>query len=404
MGANVKLHGQLFIVEGRGTITPLGGVWGDTFEHVLIGTLEGAGHADLRSLRSAAERWLTEQEPRVGREQRLWIGLVQYSEQSLAEYIEESEEQKHGIWEDYMALPPTSPALFLENGRWRVRLRLKTEEEDAAVVREQLARFLEHRQASCEVSVEALEEYDGRGFGVTINLDRDYPEDATLADAWSLGDEAQALLRALKGGELSRAVTLDLLAAGRWDLFRGQLESDWLEAKGEPYDHLAAELGENNWRFELAKDVAAFANSPDGGMIVIGLTTNDRGDGDVVSGHLEFDLKRVQASSYRGHIAQLVYPRVEGFEVRRIEGAKQGHGIAVLVIPPQSPSSRPFLVQGTIAEQKVLGGHVLLPVRREDDTALLDAGALHARIRLGEQVISGEAKTPGSSAAGPVSD
>jgi hypothetical protein len=47
-------------------------------------------------------------------------------------------------------------------------------------------------------------------------------------------------------------------------------------------------------------------------------------------------------------------------------------------------------VQGALSEGKVLGAHVLLPTRREDDTALSDAGAIHARLRLGEQVIAGE--------------
>jgi hypothetical protein len=230
---------------------------------------------------------------------------------------------------------------------------------------------------------------------VTVDFDRSYPRGATVADAWKFGDEARALLQAVEDGELPKETALDLLRAGRWDLFYGQPESDWLEAKGAPYDHLIEKLGKN-WRFELAKDVAAFANSPEGGLIVIGMDTKNEGDGDIIKGPIEFDLSRVEGSVYRKHIAHHVYPRVVGFEVKRIEGPEKGRGLAVLVIPPQPESSRPFLVNGAISDRKAIANHILLPVRREDDTAWADVGALHARLRLGEQVIAGERRLPPS--------
>lgn len=267
----------------------------------------------------------------------------------------------------------------------------KKERPDAAAVRQLLRPLLNRTSTTCEVVIsDDISEEEGRGFTLAVDLEQANRRGATLGELWKLGDETQALLQAVEGDELPRSTALDLLSAGRWDLFKDQPETHWLEAKSEPYDHLKEKLGKQNWRYELAKDVAAFANAPDGGLIVLGMVTQDRGDGDIIQGHKEFDLRRVRGSTYKKYVAQLVYPRVEGFEVKRVEGEKKGHGLAVLVIPPQSEMSYPFLVQGVVSDRKVLGAHVLVPVRREDDTALMEVEAIHARLRLGEQVIRGE--------------
>jgi hypothetical protein len=293
-------------------------------------------------------------------------------------------------------IPSSSPAFLLEGDRVRVHISvLRGKKPDKRAIRRSLSPFLKRHDATCEVAVSENEKWQPDGFTVTVVLDRSYPDDVTAADAWRFADEAQTLLQVVKGDEIPRELAVDLLCSGRWDLFYGQPESDWLEAKAEPYDDHAT--AGDQWRYELAKDVAAFANSPAGGVIVIGMVTKDQGNGDVIRGHREFDLGRIKAATYRRHIAQLVYPRVEGFEVRRVEGKKKKHGLTLLIVPPQPPTSRPFLVNGAISDQRLLGSHVLLPIRREDDTALADISALHARLRLGEQVIEGRLRLDGSS-------
>lgn len=360
-----------------------------------MGSLEGTASASLASLRTALARLRREYYLHPGaawarddwKKDRLWIGLVR-SEKDLHRL--QVEDDRGFTSFESLRVPPTSPAILFEDDQLRVRVVMRKEEApDVGAVNRLLGPFLARRSTSCEIAVEPVPEEDGRGFDLILDLHQVPRRGATLGDLWMLGDDARALLEAAEGDELPRSAALDLLCAGRWDLFKGQPESDWLEAKGEPYDHLEPKIGDS-WRFELAKDVASFANAPEGGMIVLGMVTKDRGDGDVIQGHKEFDLKRVKASTYRRYIAQLVYPRIKGFEVRRIRGKNQGSGLVVLVVPPQPDTSRPFLVQGVISGRKALGAHILLPERREDDTALLGAEAIHARLRLGEQVINGE--------------
>jgi hypothetical protein len=395
MGTRVRVKDDGLEVVGHGRISSTGASLGDVTEHILLGTLVGAEPAYLHSLRQAMVRWRREAQDGPnerawsGRDGcRVWIGLVRWPEEKLQDYLDQD---YTWIPHDFMEIPPTSPAIFLEGDRLRMRIQVWREEKPSrTAARRLLAPFLGRHGASCEIAVTDLNEYDEEkeGFALTVDLDRSYQQGATVADAWKFGDEAQALLRAAEGEEIPQSVALDLLSVGRWDLFYGQRESEWLEAKAEPYDHL--EKKGRKWRFELAKDVAAMANVPGGGMIVIGMSTGDDGDGDYIDGHLEFDLKRVKGPVYRRHVAQLVYPNVAGFEVRRIKGVKKGHGLAVLVIPPQPELSRPFLVQGSYQEGNLNEELILLPVRRGDETDLLDAGVLHTRLSLGQQLIAGK--------------
>jgi hypothetical protein len=119
------------------------------------------------------------------------------------------------------------------------------------------------------------------------------------------------------------------------------------------------------------------------------MTTRDDGTGDTITGYHEFELDAVRRQSYRNAVARLVYPRISGFAVERLPGSRPGQGLVVLVVPGQEEAGRPYLVQGVVRDESVLGAHVLLPVRREDDVALMDAAGIHARLRLGEQVIEG---------------
>ncbi|MCY3950021.1 MAG: hypothetical protein OXF61_12565, partial [Acidimicrobiaceae bacterium] len=65
-----------------------------------------------------------------------------------------------------------------------------------------------------------------------------------------------------------------VLEEGRDEELIGLAETDWLDFKDQPYALHAANPGEQlQHAWELAKDVAAMANNPHGGCIVIGVRT-----------------------------------------------------------------------------------------------------------------------------------
>ena len=368
MGAQVKAGDDDLRVAGHGTIVYMGPILPakDAFpedeQDLFAATLEGAGPAQLSSLRSALLSWRR----RRGKPDRLvTVGLSESPEDGFSPYFDDSS----GL---FSVLLLAGEHLFIQT--WAP---VDTPAGRAAIDG-LLSPLLErHRAARVDVGVE---EYG--------DLVVDWPmRGRTVADAWAFHGELRTLLSAASSGELSPSTALDLLRAGRGDLLSGQPESAWLEVKAVPYD-----LDDRNVRFELGKDVAAMANSRAGGIIVLGMSNEKKkrkGEVDTVGAYNEFDLKRVKRQRYRHLVANLVYPTLTGFEVELIEGSATDRGVAVLVIPPQEETKRPFLVQGAINDGNVLGRHVLLPWRRDDEVDAMDAVALHARLRLGEQAISG---------------
>lgn len=374
---------------GPGTLMWFGGTSSErTHTTYLLTRFADVETVSLASLRELATRHFRKREKSLGLAEpndveRLAIGVVrtdsgifhrEYDEPSFSYMCEEQFEEL-----------PIDPTVAIEADRVSVYFAsFSFDEPDTDSVKARLRPYLSRNAAKAKVTTEFIE-WPGPGYRLEVELRRDFPRGATFGDAWHLGDDADTLLQLVEGDEVPRSIALDLIRNGRWGVFKGQPESDWLEAKGAPYQ-LTKSLGKN-WKYELAKDVAAFANSPAGGLIVIGMTTEDEGDGEVITGFKEFDLKRVTAASYGNLIAQHVYPRVEGFEVVRVSGQERGQGIAALVIPPQKSSNLPFLVRGVVQGGDVLGSHILWPVRQGDQTALLDIDGIHSRLRLGDQAI-----------------
>jgi predicted HTH transcriptional regulator len=120
----------------------------------------------------------------------------------------------------------------------------------------------------------------------------------------------------------------------------GRAEDVQFEAKGQHYD-LLTEHG----RFELAKDVTAFANTT-GGHLLIGLVTErpENTQLDVVS---RIDLiapEIFNEQTILGCVRTYVFPRVVGITAEFIAAVPDTAGIIVIRVPPQPEDAKPFLV------------------------------------------------------------
>jgi len=134
-----------------------------------------------------------------------------------------------------------------------------------------------------------------------------------------------------------------LLEAGELDRLIGRVESAVFEAKGPgPYD-LSLAFG----RWELAKDVASFANG-DGGFIIIGLVHARlvEQDTDRVSALDLLEESVFEAYRYKSIVSEYVDGKILGLQVRWVQHKNQpGHGVGVICIPPQSNDAKPFLLK-----------------------------------------------------------
>jgi hypothetical protein len=231
-------------------------------------------------------------------------------------------------------------------------------------------------------AVTQVEAYETSGYWVATVSVAWSPRGARVRDALSFADDVEALLGAGLGGEITLPIALDLVRASRSELLIGMRESDWLEVKRAPY-----RLDEDTEKIELAKDVAAMANSG-GGMILLGVKAKKLPEHEEIQAINRCRLADVSPRRYRDLIHRRVYPEVRGFDVELIPDGSAGTGVVLLSIPAQDEGQKPFVVHGALVGGKVRGAFVGIPRRVGDGTVFVDPQTLHARLRAGERALS----------------
>jgi hypothetical protein len=142
---------------------------------------------------------------------------------------------------------------------------------------------------------------------------------------------------------MTRVQALEVLESGEFAQFVGTEETLEVEFKGEPY--LVNER--DSQKFELAKDVSAFANAS-GGVIIIGAQT-ERKDAvalDVVTQLRLLGKGLVNEQQYEGIAADMIYPRLRDLQVRFCPSADDDErGLDAVDVPPQEEIDKYFLIQ-----------------------------------------------------------
>jgi len=173
----------------------------------------------------------------------------------------------------------------------------------------------------------------------------------------------------------------DLLLAlerGDYGLVLGTAECEQIDFKEAPY-----QLESPRQKWELAKDVAAFANSR-GGVIVFGFRTSRDENHlvDTASEYRPIQKVLIDWSSYRDIISRWVRPGMLGFEARWFPADPSiDRGVFVLTIPAQPEDSKHFLVCEMIGEDGSFPGSVGVPMRNADAVTWMRGEALQSLVR-----------------------
>ena len=183
---------------------------------------------------------------------------------------------------------------------------------------------------------------------------------------------------------------LRVLRAGEFDRLVGTPESDWLDFKAEPY-----RLDTAKDRWELAKDVAAFANHQ-GGRIVIGVQTARQPHEvvDVAKKVRPVPLTLIDPMRYQDVLNERIYPPLRGLELawHRSEPSAS-KGLFEFTVPPQPANHRPFIVNRTLDEDgRETTQAFAIPQREGGVTLPLLVGQVHRLISEGLQ--SGQVAEP----------
>jgi hypothetical protein len=121
---------------------------------------------------------------------------------------------------------------------------------------------------------------------------------------------------------------------------------------------------------ELAKDVAAFANTGTGGMILVGYTTRKDYDREIIDEIRPVRRALVDLDRYRKLIRERVIPAPRGFSVDFVHTDPES-GILVIDVPVQPAALLPHVVPGPAGIAGPSRLSVAVPVREADATVWL---------------------------------
>ncbi|WP_158713151.1 helix-turn-helix domain-containing protein [Streptomyces sp. NRRL S-1813] len=172
-------------------------------------------------------------------------------------------------------------------------------------------------------------------------------------------------------GRVTAQHATKMIVSGEIDSLLGWREDGQLEAKSALYD-----IEKTAGRIELAKDVTQFANSPSGGILILGMRTKGDATGDRFSKITPLDIPNKLDQRYRSILDSRVYPAIEGIGIGVIpyEGGK----ILFITVPPQKDSLKPFLVQGAVIDGEGKDSFFLIPQRQADNVSSVPGRAVHA--------------------------
>jgi hypothetical protein len=154
-----------------------------------------------------------------------------------------------------------------------------------------------------------------------------------------------------------------ILDAHTYDALIGLYEDAWLDAKRTPYN-----LDLPVDRYELAKDVSAFANGT-GGIVVVGLGTKKL-ETTQTEQIIEFEFCPKNAfipHRYVSLIKDYTHPAIEGLNVYWSPVSEDGtQGLGVIEVPAQNPERQYFLIANAVDGSSKIRQFVFGIVRRND--------------------------------------
>jgi Putative DNA-binding domain len=166
----------------------------------------------------------------------------------------------------------------------------------------------------------------------------------------------------------------------------GHQESEWLEAKSAPYDFKSDEAA---WKLELAKDVAQFANSNAGGLLVIGLHTKRVNGTDTIDKVTAFPHNKARIQSYRDVLRNRIHPPITGLQLDMVQNGELC--VMYVFVPPQPEENKPYLITGSLIEGTYEKFGITIVRRHGDASIPVTAQELHSMIAAGRAFLRGQA-------------
>ncbi|MBG0813802.1 helix-turn-helix domain-containing protein [Planomonospora sp. ID82291] len=178
----------------------------------------------------------------------------------------------------------------------------------------------------------------------------------------------------------------ELVRAGEVKRILGIPENEWLEVKSAPYEMKR----DKQWQCELAEDVARFANSEYGGILILGIRSEKEDGRDVLRKMAPLPIDRKRVHNYHQSLDAHVHPPIERLKIESVP--VDGGEVLCLLIPPQPEERKPFLVQGAFFDGKYQRGMISIVRRRGEHSIPVTAREIHAALVAGRALLRGEVR------------
>jgi len=177
---------------------------------------------------------------------------------------------------------------------------------------------------------------------------------------------------------------IEALADGRPDDLLGMAENGWVDFKQAPY-----QLNTDHGKFELCKDVTAFANAS-GGLLVIGVATSKPADRavEVATGMHPFPQAQVNVSQHFDTVNDNLRPRVvvtHRWYRDPVRSASNDLYYLVLEVEPVAERDRWVIVRRILNNRGMFVDGVAVPQRHGDRTVYLPPEDIYYLINEGRR-------------------
>jgi hypothetical protein len=178
---------------------------------------------------------------------------------------------------------------------------------------------------------------------------------------------------------------VELIRIGGVGRLVGMHENEWLDAKRAPYE---LKEGKELWKLDLALDVASFANSDQGGVIVVGIATRNIGGSDVLSQIRPVPIEPGRPRRYHDVLNARLAPLVDGLVIESYKHL--GGEIVSIFIPPQRAELKPFVVDGGVSRSGHPGRLFSVVRRRGEVTSVASLHEIQALLAAGRAFLRGQ--------------
>ncbi|MGW4364527.1 hypothetical protein ACWEKT_02690 [Nocardia takedensis] len=173
----------------------------------------------------------------------------------------------------------------------------------------------------------------------------------------------------------------ELIRLGAVQSLLGVAESETVEIKREHFPHTI------HGQVKFAVEVASFANSKNGGLVIIGArTVTDVQRRDVIAEIGGSEIDPDAELRYRTAMDSLIYPEIDDVKMCRTKSAL-GEVFAIL-IPPQQRDRMPFIVRGgSAADGRTNASTFQVPIRRGGHIGWMRIEEIHRYLRSTENSV-----------------